>query len=127
MHGYDLAVPDRVGIGNVLAFTRLVEEYARAAGRRISLLTAPIRPEVGVVECEDPYPAWAHNPFVRTIGNADEIDPAIMPEVSAEMDNCCQYGHVIEYICRRTRAAPASLLAVDLSFGRGDGIGRLTR
>jgi hypothetical protein len=109
MHGYDLAVPDRVGIGNVLAFTRLVEEYARAAGRRISLLTAPIRPEVGVVEREEPYPVWAHNPFVKKIGNADELDAAIMRAVSAEMDNCCQYGHVIENICSEYGLRPRAL------------------
>lgn len=108
-HGYDLAVPNNVGIGNVLAFTPLVEEYARAMGRRIDLLTAPIRPEVGVVEHEEAYPVWAHNPYVRTIGNADELDEDIMWDVGGEMDNCCQYGHVIENICSEYGLRPRAL------------------
>lgn len=108
-HGYDLAVPNNVGIGNVLAFTPLVEEYARALGRRIDLLTAPISPEVGVVEHEEAYPVWANNPYVRTIGNADELDENIMWDVGGEMDNCCQSGHVIENICSEYGVRPRAL------------------
>jgi hypothetical protein len=83
----------------VLAFTRLVDDFAHSAGRRLNVLTAPIRPSVGIVENEEAYPAWAHNPYIREIRNADEIDPAIMVEINAEMDNCCQYSHVIENVC----------------------------
>lgn len=113
LHGCDLAVPNLGGIGNLLMFTRLVEDYALAAGRRLRLLTAPFRPDVGIVENEEAYPIWANNPFVEEIRNADEIDPAIMPAVEAENDNCCQYSHVVENICSayglRPRALRASL------------------
>lgn len=108
-HGYDLTVPNGSGVGNLLMFTRLVEEYARAAGRRIRLLTAPFRPTIGVVEGEEDYPIWANNPFIREIGNADELNPEIMPAVNAEIDNYCQYNHVIENICSQYGLRPSAL------------------
>lgn len=111
LHGYDLAVPNTSGVGNILMFTRLVEDYARAAGTRVRLLTAPFSPNVGVVEHEEEYPVWANNPFVREIGNADRIDPRIMPAVNAEMDNYCQYSHVIENICSMYGLRPSTLRA----------------
>jgi hypothetical protein len=111
LHGYDLVVPNTSGIGNVLMFSRLVEDYAFAAGRRIRLLTAPFRPTIGVVEDEEEYPVWANNPFVREIGNADQIDPEIMPAVNAEVDNYCQYSHVIENICSAYGLRPRALRA----------------
>ena len=111
LHGYDLTVPSGVGIGNVLAFTRLVDDYSHAIGRRLRLLTGPIHPAIGVVEDEEPYPAWTNNPHVKEIGNADEIDPAIMKAANAEMDNCCQYSHVIENICSEYGLRPRFLRA----------------
>jgi hypothetical protein len=111
LHGYDLAVPNTRGIGNQLMFTRLVVDHARAIGRRIRLLTAPFRPTVGVVDGEEEYPLWANNPFIREIGNADQIDPEIMSAVNAEIDNYCQYSHVVENICNAYGLRPSALRA----------------
>lgn len=98
-HKCDLAVPNATGIGNVLAFTRLVEEYALKVGRRLKVLTGALNPWVGVVEGESKFPTWENNPFVSDIVDADEIDPEIMEKVVLEQDNYCQFGHVIENIC----------------------------
>ena len=68
----DLAIPngEDSGIGDVLVFTPLVEEFARRAGRRIRLLTAPDNPVVGLVDGESNYPIWQNNPFVSEIVDA---------------------------------------------------------
>ena len=42
-YGCDLAIPNGPGIGNVVCYTRLVEDLALALGRPLRLLSAPIR------------------------------------------------------------------------------------
>ncbi len=98
-YGCDLALPNGVGVGNLVCFTRLVEEYARRAGRPLRVLTAPLSLVVGLHPREGPYPFWEGNPFVEDIVNADEIDPEIMRAVVLEQDNYVQFSHLIENIC----------------------------
>lgn len=98
-HNCDLTLPNATGIGNVIAFSRLVEEYALEQGRSLRILTGPINPWVGTVEGESKYPIWENNPFISEIVDADQIDPQIMEKVVLEQDNYCQFGHVIENIC----------------------------
>lgn len=119
----DLAIPNGSGIGNVLAFTRLVEEYALKIGRRLKILTGPINPWVGTVQRESKYPTWENNPFISAIVDAEEIDPQIMEKVVLEEDNYCQFGHIIENICfcygLKPRALRPSLFlsAQEMSWG----------
>lgn len=108
-NGCDLAIPNATGIGNIIAFTRLVEEYALLLGRSLRILTGPINPWVGVVERELKYPIWLNNPFVSTIVDADEIDHQIMEKVVLEQDNYCQFGHVMENICHCYGLKPREL------------------
>ncbi len=105
----DLAVPNGDGIGNIICYTRLVEEYAMEMGCALKLLTAPIRPVVGVVKKESLYPIWENNPFVASIVNADEIDPDIMKKVVLEQDNYCQFNHFIENLCANFELRPKKL------------------
>ena len=107
----DVAVTngDGSGIGNVIAYTRLIEELSLKMGRRIKLLTAPMRPKVGVVDEERPYPVWENNPFIDSILNADEIDPQIIRLINQEKTNHCQFNHVIENICFDYGVRPRSL------------------
>jgi hypothetical protein len=97
----DLAVPNGqgCGIGDVLVFTPLVEEYARRVGRRIRLLTAPLDPVVGVVSDESEYPVWLNNPFISEIVDAREFGDEIIRALNEERNNCCQFNHIIENIC----------------------------
>jgi hypothetical protein len=97
----DLAVPNGqgCGIGDVLVFTPLVEEYARRVGRRISLLTAPLDPVVGVVPGEFEYPIWFNNPFISEIIDARQFGSEAVRALSEERNNCCQFNHIIENIC----------------------------
>jgi hypothetical protein len=108
-HRCDLAVPNATGIGNIIVFTRLIEEYALRLGKRLRLLTGPINPWVGVVERESKYPLWQNNPFVSAIVDADEIDPQIMENVVLEQDNYCQFGHVMKNICHCYGLKPRKL------------------
>lgn len=105
----DLAVPNQGGIGNLLMFTRLVDDYARAQGRPIKLLTSPFRPNVGQHTRESDYPIWEGNPFVQEIVNADNFNAPIMEAVAAEIDNCCQFNHVIENILTHFQLRPSAL------------------
>lgn len=110
-HGCDIAVPNDAGIGNILMYTRLVEELAMRLGRPLSLLTAPLKPAIGTVENEVPYPLWDSNPFVKNIVNADGIDPSIMACINAERDNLCQFSHMIHNICAQYGIVPRTLRA----------------
>ena len=100
-HKYDcdISVLNGEGIGNIVIYTRLIEELALKKGRPLKLLTAPINPEVGIVESEEEYPIWKNNPFVKKIVDADKIDKEIMQFVNKEQDNFCQFNHFIENIC----------------------------
>lgn len=98
-YGCDIAVPNGPGIGNVLMFTRAVEELARASGRRLKVLTAPLNPSVGLISGEEPYPLWKENPFVSNIINSSDVDQSIISIINNEQDNIVQFGHMIENIC----------------------------
>ena len=98
-NGCDLSALNWEGIGNILVFTRLVEEFSLSIGRPLKLLTAPINPVVGVVDSEEEYPIWMYNPFISQIVNADKIDKRIMELVNLEQDNFCQFNHMIENMC----------------------------
>lgn len=95
----DIAVLNGEGIGNIVIYTRLVEELALKKGSPLRILTAPINPKVGIVGNEEEYPIWKNNPFVDNIVNADKIDKKIMMLVNQEQDNFCQFNHMIENIC----------------------------
>jgi hypothetical protein len=107
----DLALPGSIGIGSLVCYTRLVEEFALREGRSIRLLTVPLdsshdgRRSVG----EGDYPLWEGNPFIETIVNANLIDPAISESLSAEMDNFCQARHEIENLCAPYGLRPRAL------------------
>lgn len=105
--GADLTVPNGPGIGDIICFTRLVEDYARRLGRAITLLTAPIAPYYGAHPRDGPYPIWENNPFVGNIIDAELIDDAIMRGVVVEKDNHFQFSHVIYNIGMNYGVAPA--------------------
>jgi len=110
-HGCDLAVPGAIGIGSLVCYTRLVEEFAQREGRPVRLLTVPLdcSEDERRSEGEGDYPLWDGNPFVETIVNADLIDPAISGHLSAEMDNFCQARHEIENLCAPYGLRPRAL------------------
>jgi Glycosyltransferase family 9 (heptosyltransferase) len=127
-HGCDLAVPGEIGIGSLVCYTRLVEEFALREGRSIRLLTVPLdcSEDERRSEGEGDYPLWDGNPFVETIVNADLIDPEISGNLSAEMDNFCQARHEIENLCApyglRPRALRGSLFLSreEMQWGLGE-------
>jgi hypothetical protein len=102
----DLAVPNGPGIGDVMCFTRLVEDQARRLGRPITLLTAPIAPYYGTHPRDSPYPIWENNPFVGEIIDANLIDESIMRDIVVEKDNHFQFSHVIYNIGMNYGLAP---------------------
>jgi Glycosyltransferase family 9 (heptosyltransferase) len=105
----DLTVPNGPGIGDVMCFTRLVEDHARRLGRAIKLLTAPMAPYYGSHPRDGPYPIWENNPFVEDIIDANLIDYAIMRDVVVEKDNHFQFSHVIYNIGMSYGVAPTTL------------------
>jgi len=110
-HDCDLAVPGSIGIGSLVCYTRLVEDFALREGRPIRLLTVPLDCSLDGrrSEGEGDYPLWDGNPFLETIVNADLIDPAISGHLSAEMDNFCQARHEIENLCAPYGLRPRAL------------------
>lgn len=110
-NGCDLAVPGSIGIGSLVCYTRLVEEFALRQGRPLRLLTVPLDCSVDGRRSagEEDYPLWEGNPYVGTIVNADLIDPAISERLSAEMDNFCQSRHEIENLCAAYGLRPRAL------------------
>lgn len=107
----DIAVPNVTGIGDVLMYTRLVEEVALRFGRPLNLLTGPIHPidDVGTLNDEEPYPIWRSNPFINQLINLEEIDPAALGEVNASHEKHCHFGHIIANICAEYGLVPRSL------------------
>jgi hypothetical protein len=79
-------------------YTRVVDELARSLGHPLMILTGRLRPPIGVVDGEDPFPLWRNNPFVEGIVDADSIDPEIMVKINRERENLCQFTHMIENI-----------------------------
>lgn len=110
-HGCDLAVPGSIGIGSLVCYTRLVEEFSLREGRPVRLLTVPLDCSYDGrrSEGEGDYPLWEENPYVETIVNADLLDPAISEHLSAEMDNFCQARHEIENLCAPYGLRPRAL------------------
>jgi len=100
-HNADLAIPNcqDSGVGNALVFTRLVEDWARVAGRPVNIITAPLCPSVGCVKGEDPFALWLHNPYVGSILNAEKVDLEGFGVVDMERRSLIQVNHVIENIC----------------------------
>jgi hypothetical protein len=107
--GTDLAVPNGPGIGDILCFTRLVEDIARSVGRPVRLLTAPMELRYGAHLRDGPFPIWDHNPFIDEIVNSDDIDEDIMREVILEKDNHFQFSHVIFNIGRAYGFVPTTI------------------
>lgn len=107
--GCDVAIPCYLGIGSLVCFTSLVEAMARSLGRPLRMLHGPGTPAYGRHPDEAPYPLWEQNPYLDQIVDADTIDGQIMRQVSREMDNFCQLGHVIEGICTAYGLRPGRL------------------
>lgn len=97
-YGCDIGIPSNAGIGNILMYTRVVEDLAKRKGRPLKILTGRLSPATGVIEKEEPFPLWRNNPFIKKIIDADLIDPQIMPVINKERDNLCQFSHMIENI-----------------------------
>ena len=104
----DLAVPNVTGIGDVLMYTRLVEEIAMRYGRPINLLTGSIQPTdgVGTLEDEEPFPIWRANPFIGQILDLSELSPESMALVNASHERHCHFGHIISNICAEYGVVP---------------------
>lgn len=98
LYGCDIGVPNDAGIGNILMYTRVVDDLGKLLGHPLKILTARLRPPIGLVEDEEAFPLWKNNPFVGGIIDADSIDPTIMISINDEMDNLCQFNHMIENI-----------------------------
>lgn len=101
IHGADLAIPNcpGSGVGNVLVYTRLIEEVARSMGRPLVIVTGPLSPKVGVVAAESAFPFYENNPFVERIINAYDVDPTGFAKVNKEEESLIQLNHIIENLC----------------------------
>lgn len=110
-HGVDLAIPNwpNSGIGNILIYTRLIEDLSFHYGRPLSIITAPLSPEVGVVDGESPYPFFENNPFIERIINANDVDPEGFSRVNAEEWNLVQCSHLMENLCFAYGIKPRAL------------------
>jgi hypothetical protein len=109
-HHCDLAVPCYMGLGSQICYTPLVEALARRLGRPLRLPSGPSDSAYGRHPAEElTFPIWENNPFVAEIVDAEKIDPRILEELSEEMDNYCQLGHVIENICAPYGVRPRRL------------------
>ncbi len=105
----DLAVPSQTGLGNVLVYSRIVDDFARRLGRPLRLLTGPLKTFAGAVQGEEAYPVWAENPHIGMI--VDPTGPLGSPlsDIEREQDNLCQFGHVIENIAFHYDLRPSAL------------------
>jgi Glycosyltransferase family 9 (heptosyltransferase) len=98
LYGCDIAIPNDAGIGNVLVYTRTVDDLSRKRGRPLSILTAALNPPSGKFPADDGLAIWANNPHVERIVDAETIDPSIMPDINRERDNLTHFGHMLENI-----------------------------
>lgn len=117
-YGCDIAIANNAGIGNVLVYTRTVDDFAKHLGRCVKVLTAPLVPPVGLMPGDDGFAIWRNNPFVERVVNADEIDQTIMVDINRERDNIAHFGHMIENIAyyygiRPRRFRPSLYLAAE--------------
>jgi hypothetical protein len=99
-HKVDLAIPNLKGsgIGNVLVYTRLVEEYSRKLGKPITILTGPLDPSIGKVDNEDPFAIWRNNPFIERIVDGSKFEEDLII-INTEENELIQLNHIIENIC----------------------------
>jgi hypothetical protein len=107
----DIAIPNVTGVGDVLMYTRVVEELALRIGRPLNLLTGKIKPidGVGTVEDEEPYPIWRANPFVDQIIDAEDIAPEALVRINSSHEKHCHFGHIIANICAEYGIVPRTL------------------
>lgn len=91
----DLAMGSYLGIGSLVCFTPVARALARTLGRPIRLLTGPYS-HYGHDVAADPYPVWAHNPYVGEIVDGQALDPDLMWEVSRQAHNFPQPVHLID-------------------------------
>lgn len=107
----DLAIPNASGVGDILMYTRLVEEVAMRLGRPINLLTGPIQPTqgVGTQKDEEAFPVWRGNPFVANILDLADLSPDSMALVNASHEQHCHFGHVISNICAEYGIVPRQI------------------
>ena len=108
-YGCDIGIPNDAGIGNILMYTRVVEDFAKLKGRPLRILTGRLNPAIGVAENEEPFPLWRHNPFIESIVDGDLIDSQIMLAINKERDNLCQFAHMIENIAFHYGVRPRHL------------------
>lgn len=108
-HGCELAIPNDAGIGNVLIYTRLVDDLARSIGKPLRLLTSRLNPPYPLSAADDGFALWRFNPHVESIVDAGNLDPAIMIQINAERDNIVQFGHMIENIEYHYGLRPSAL------------------
>jgi hypothetical protein len=97
--GFDLAVPNGPGLGNIIIYSRLVEDLSWHHRRPISLLSCPMRLAVGVDPDESPYPVWENNPFVRAIVDPVGKDQSAEKNLLCDKDDLCQFSHITENLC----------------------------
>lgn len=107
----DLSIPngEHTGIGNILMYTRLIEELALKLGRPIRILTAPLKPEVGIVEGEINYPIFENNPYIESIVNINQIDKSLIHIINSELEEFAQFNHIIENLCFSYSVRPRKL------------------
>ncbi|WP_414589882.1 glycosyltransferase family 9 protein [Scytonema sp. PCC 10023] len=113
-YGCDLAIPSWLGLGSLVCYTRLVEEFALEKGCPLKILTAPHYYKNNPRNIQEPEEdwndaIWQNNPYIDKIVDADAIDPAIMSAVNSEFDNFCQSRHEIINLCAPYNLRPRQL------------------
>jgi len=109
-YGCDIAIPNATGIGDVLMYTRVVEELGMRNGHPLDILTGRMAPvDVGTVGHEEPYPIWKENPFVGKIVDAGAIAPDVLRDINSVHETHCQFGHMIANICAEYGVVPRTL------------------
>lgn len=103
-YGCDLTIPnfDGAGFGNIVVYTRLVEELAFSLGHPLTVITGKMCPIGGMVETEDPFAFWRHNPFIQKILDIETLPNANLTEfykINNERKYLVQINHVIENLC----------------------------
>jgi hypothetical protein len=83
-------------MGNILMYTRLVDDLSRNLGRPLRILTGTQSPAAGRLDGELAHPVWAENPHVAEIVDPSDQIGEEMRQIETEQDNLCQFGHLIE-------------------------------
>jgi len=99
-YGCDVAIPNGPGIGDVVCFTRLLEEMAFAKGRPLRVLTQSLGLMQGPHPRDSHHPILEHNPFVGDLVAFESGDEESASNLIREKDNVPQFGHIIENTCR---------------------------